>query len=341
MFAGMSQICRRFAVALVCLSAAAPVAALAQKAHQHQKTHVATTAEAYGGAPQVSEPQIEYVLPSADAWQLTKPEVTVGTPDVDAPRAPIAGGLDGEFTDKPLSPEDMAIINKALALDAAKLAGNGPRKSLHMPGYTKTGPRKLYVSATDQPDGSGNVSIKKPLPLEWDANVGADLGLAAAPKPAYGSDRLLGPTNDAAGSGAAWASLNVPHIATVDARVDPAADQGRVGTTFERSLPIGNKLAVKLRGSYSLTETLAQPQLPDETPASQIWGHEDVATLDILPTGTTLGAGVSSTSIDPITHNTLSAAQKIYGPLHVTTAVTDVGQTTESKSLSAGFKVNW
>jgi len=42
-----------------------------------------------------------------------------------------------------------------------------------------------------------------------------------------------------------------------------------------------------------------------------------------------------------VTHNTFSADQKLYGPLHVTTAVTDVGQTTSSKSISAGFKLNW
>lgn len=33
-----------------------------------------------------------------------------------------------------------------------------------------------------------------------------------------------------------------------------------------------------------------------------------------------------SASNDPVTHNTLSAEQKLYGPLQVTTAVTDFGQ---------------
>jgi hypothetical protein len=73
----------------------------------------------------------------------------------------------------------------------------------------------------------------------------------------------------------------------------------------------------------------------------QAWGNEKIAKFDILPTGTTLAAGLASTSTDPVTHNTLSADQKLYGPLHVTTAVTDVGQTTSSKSITAGFKLNW
>ncbi|MFY9880600.1 MAG: hypothetical protein WAK39_14545 [Pseudolabrys sp.] len=44
-----------------------------------------------------------------------------------------------------------------------------------------------------------------------------------------------------------------------------------------------------------------------------------------------------SASNDPVTHNTLSAEQKLYGPLQVTTAVTDFGQTSSSKSIS-GFQ---
>ena len=63
--------------------------------------------------------------------------------------------------------------------------------------------------------------------------------------------------------------------------------------------------------------------------------------FDILSTGTTLGAGITTASNDPVTHNTLSADQKLYGPLHVTTAVTDLGQPTASKSISARFKLNW
>ena len=61
----------------------------------------------------------------------------------------------------------------------------------------------------------------------------------------------------------------------------------------------------------------------------------------VLPTGTTLAAGLASTSLDPVTHNRLSAEQKLLGPFTITTALTDVGQTTANKSISAGFKLNW
>ena len=118
-------------------------------------------------------------------------------------------------------------------------------------------------------------------------------------------------------------------------------------------MPIGTNFSMTLQNSYSVTEAYGTPQPgPSDIPlmaappppapgAPQIWGNEKAAKFDILPTGTTFGAKLASSSTDPVTHNTLSAEQKLYGPLHMTTAVTDVGQPTASKSITAGFKVNW
>ena len=144
-----------------------------------------------------------------------------------------------------------------------------------------------------------------------------------------------------------------PISPSVDARVDPNNDQGKLGTTFKHSIPVGGKFSVTLQNSYSVTETFSPPatapsDLPlmaapaaDRPPTPQIWGSQKAVKFDILPTGTTLGAGVTTASNDPVTHNTFSADQKLYGPLHVTTAVTDFGQPTASKSITAGFKLNW
>jgi len=61
----------------------------------------------------------------------------------------------------------------------------------------------------------------------------------------------------------------------------------------------------------------------------------------VLPTGTTLAADVASSNIDPTVHRTLRADQKLYGPLHLTAAVTDVGQPITNKSVGAALKFNW
>ena len=157
-----------------------------------------------------------------------------------------------------------------------------------------------------------------------------------------------------ASSGAAWASVGVvPSFATVDARVDPTNDQGRVGTTLKHSMPVGSRFAVTVQNTYSVTETFSAtssapqdiPMMSVPTPTGvttpQVWGSEKAAKFDILSTGTSFGAKLANNSADPVTHNQFSAEQKIYGPLNVTTAVTDVGQTTASKSITARFKLNW
>jgi hypothetical protein len=139
----------------------------------------------------------------------------------------------------------------------------------------------------------------------------------------------------------------------MDARIDPTNEQGKFGTTLKQSIPFGGRFAVTLHDTYSVTETRGQSMAgPNDIPlmalraastplTPQVFGNERSVKFNILPTGTTLGAGQASASNDPVAHNTLSAEQKLYGPLQVTTAVTDFGQATSSKSISAGFKLHW
>ena len=259
--------------------------------------------------------------------------------DASAPADNAAAAADAEGNpqaDVPLTPEESAALGNALAVDAADLAGSRPVKPLRLPSLNDA--NKFDVSHSDRPDGSSTLTVKQPLASEWDAKVGADFSLAAAPDGAMPGKpfALKLARRD---SGAAWASVGVADIATVDARVDPDSDQSKLGTTFKRSIPVGGKFSVTLQDSYSMTETFGAP-----TPApanQQIWGSQKAVKLDVLATGTSLGAGVATASNDPVAHNMLSADQKLYGPLHLTTAVNDVGQSTVSKSVSAAFRLTW
>ena len=99
-------------------------------------------------------------------------------------------------------------------------------------------------------------------------------------------------------------------------------------------------------GSFGLA-LLAAPARPAAAPLGgavapeAIWSNQKEVKFDVLPTGTTLAAGIVSSNIDPVVHRTLRADQKLYGPLHLTTAVTDVGQPTANKSVGAALKFNW
>lgn len=240
-------------------------------------------------------------------------------------------------------------LGAALAYDPATPSPDAPAKALKYPSLSAPNPYDL--SDKTAADGSTTYSIKKTLPTAWSTSIGADLGTGAPAEPYYQPDRPIAPARN--NTGAAWASLGVSSLASVDARVDPTADQGRVAGTLHHSLPLGRDLSVTLQNSTGITQTLgSEPTAPAGLPvmalaqptntgATRAWDDQPSVKFDILPTGTTLSAGLARTTTDPVLHNSLSADQKLYGPLHVSTAVNDVGETTENKSITASFKLNW
>jgi len=246
-----------------------------------------------------------------------------------------------------LTPGESAILRNALIFDPAALE-TPLKKPLRLHGSPES--EGYNIKRTDKLDGSSTIVVKQPLQTEWENSAGADL-----PPSSTGAssafDRPLS-TRANSGGGSAWASVGVPNVGSVDARVDPSSEQGKLGTTLKQTIPFGGRFAVTLQGTLSVTETLGQPMAgpdmplmvlpPSTAPMSpQVFGNERAMKFNILPTGTTLGAGMTTASNDPVTHNTFSAEQKLYGPLQVTTAVTDFGQATSSKKVSAGFKLNW
>jgi hypothetical protein len=268
--------------------------------------------------------------------------------------APAPAGADAQPV-APLAPAESALLGRALQFDPADPSGgSATAKPLRARQWNKWNkPAPLAVSRNVKPDGSSTVAVKKPLAADigsagLDADVGADVNVAAPPATAFEPGRPLpgAATNDA-GSGAAWASVGLHNLASVDARVDPVNDQGRLAGTLKHSVPIGKTMSVTLQDSYSVTQPLsaapdaAAPPSTTAAAPTQTFGNERSVKLDVKPTGTSFSVALATASNDPVTHRTLSADQKLYGPLHVTTAVTDLGQPSENKSITAGFKIDW
>jgi hypothetical protein len=278
---------------------------------------------------------------------------------ITAPAASMPSNPADAQPSQPLTPDESAMLERALVFDPATLASKPAKHGLRLPRLSKPG--ELAVNRTDKPDGSGTVTVKRPMVADFehaelDASVGADVNMAAPPPPVYQPGKPLpGAVANDTGSAAAWASVGMPNLAAVDARVDPANDQGKIGGRLTHSIPVGKKFSVTLEDSYSMTESLnpitpassaaalAAPPPVTAPPqgATQVFDNSKSLKFNIAPTGTTFGAGVTTASNDPVTHKTLSADQKLFGPLHVTTAVTDIGQPTVNKSITAGFKLNW
>jgi len=251
----------------------------------------------------------------------------------------------------PLDAAESESLSRALVFDAAQFATNGPTAALRVPGLPQ--PHDLDVTSKDNSDGGGTVNLKQPLPGDWDAKFGADLNVSAPPAVTYQPDGQLPASQNMANStAAAWASVGLIDNATLDARLDAGNDHSQVATTLQQSVPFGSDYSLTLRERLALNENasavdpapaglpvMALPQAA--TAPERVWTNQPDVRFNILPTGTTLSAGVASSSTDPVLHNSLSADQQLYGPLHVTTSVTDIGQATVSKSVKAAFMLTW
>lgn len=248
---------------------------------------------------------------------------------------------------KPLTAEESAKLAAALQFDPTASASQSTRS---LKQYSLPQPAGVGVTRNAGEDGASTYTVKRDLPT-LNASVGADLGTGADPVPYYEPDRPISPADR--NTGAAWASVDVIDGASLNGRVDPSADQGRLATTLHHSVPIGSKLSLTLQNSGGITDSLGSSAtapaglpmmtLPQNTDAgaTQTWDDQPSVKVDVLSTGTSFSAGLARTSTDPVTHNNIAADQQVYGPLHVSTAISDVGETSESKSITAGLKFNW
>ena len=203
---------------------------------------------------------------------------------------------------------------------------------------------------TDNPDGSSKMSVGRKLPTEWDTKVGADFNLSApASNDLQRPDRpYQDPT--ARSSGTAWANVTMPGPAVtwgwdktiVEGRVDPLHEQGKFGTRFSRSVPVGSSLSVTLEDGYAVTPALRNGTTPPPPGAApETWETDKTARLKVAPTDTTFSVGRKMNGVDQKWLNTFGAEQKVLGPLTVKGGVSETPTGAYDRSISAGFKTTW
>ena len=218
-----------------------------------------------------------------------------------------------------------------------------------------------FGSRTDKPDGSAALTIGRRLPTAWETRVGTDVSLAA-PSGTATSDQLLRSGAPHRSSGAIWGSLAMPGVrplgfdkTSVDARLDAGKDEGKVGATLSRSLPINEDLSVTLQNSYSVSQSLATGATTPPTTSSAVntnpatanamtaptWAVDESVRLNVGPSGTTFSAGATSSTADTQWRSKLSVEQTLAGAIKLTTSVEDAGTAASRKSITAGFKRVW
>ena len=157
----------------------------------------------------------------------------------------------------PLTPEESAALGNALQFDPATVADGKPVKPLRLPMLSDRGSirRQPQRQAGRLQHAGGQAAAGERMGRQrrrrpQSRSAPADGTVPSKPLPVTAADQ---------GSGAAWASVGVPNLASLDARVDPTNDQGKLGTTFKHSIPVGGKFSVTLQDSYSMTDNSSSP----------------------------------------------------------------------------------
>ena len=244
--------------------------------------------------------------------------------------------------------EDADVANldidwSLLDVDASTLMMTHPLK-LHATSRAASSDEMTW-SSQEKANGSA-VSVKQPISPFWDARVGADMTVVRQPSTLSEllAEKAANGGNEPQSSGTAWASATAPGVGsiwdktTVEARVDPSQDQGKLGTSLSKSLTLGEQYSLTLQNGYNMTQGLAP--IPGSA-GRAIYETEQSAKLGITDTGTSFSAGQTLSTVDDRWLRKIGAEQKIVGGFNISGSIAETPLGIPNKSVSAGFKRSW
>jgi hypothetical protein len=111
-------------------------------------------------------------------------------------------------------------------------------------------------------NGSSAVTVKQSVSSFWDTRVGADMTVAKEPTTMSEllAEKAANGGNLPQSSGSAWAAATAPGAGgvwdktAVEARVDPGADQSKLGASLLKSVPLSSDTSLTLQNGYSVNQ---------------------------------------------------------------------------------------
>ena len=215
--------------------------------------------------------------------------------------------------------KDLELDWSQLNVDASTLPPGRRRRC----GFRKRRRSDMSWSSKDKPNGSAEVSVKQPLSPFWDARIGADMTVVNQPPTLTSADLLRQKfSNDgqpSQSSGTAWAAITAPGVGSIwdktaiEARVDPAQEQSKLGTCLSKSLPLGEQYSLTLQNGYNVIQQGIVPVPGIAAHPVRNYQTEQSAKLSIADTGTSLIAGQSLSSTEDKWLRKIGAEQKLFG----------------------------
>lgn len=191
-------------------------------------------------------------------------------------------------------------------------------------------------SSKDKPNGSAALSVKQPLSPFWDARIGADMTVARQPGTLTASEllseKLANGGSEPQSSGTAWAAITAPGVGSIwdktaiEARVDPAQEQSKLGTSLSKSLPLSEQYSLTLQNGYDVIQQGIVPVPGIVARPARNYQTEQSAKLNIADTGTSFIAGQTLSSTDDKWLRKIGAEQKLFDGVTISGSVGETAQ---------------
>jgi hypothetical protein len=204
-------------------------------------------------------------------------------------------------------------------------------------------------SSSDKPNGGAAVTVKQAVSPFWDTRVGADMTVVREPTTMSEllSERLANGGNAPQSSGTAWAAATAPGVGpiwdktAIEARIDAAQDQSKLGTSLSKSLPLSEQYSLTLQNGYNLIQQGGVPVPGIGAHPSRDFQTEQSARLSVTGTGTSFIAGQTLSSTDDKWLRKIGAEQKLFDGVSITGSIAETPLGFANKSVTAGFKRSW
>jgi hypothetical protein len=267
----------------------------------------------------------------------------------DDPQAPAAETDAPDANDPDMKDIDVSKLDwTQLNVDASSLRDGPAPKAARSADRNANGDAMSW-SANNKGSGASAVSVKQSVSPIWDARVGADMTVTS--QPTTMSELLAEKTanggNLPQSGGTAWASIIAPGAGAiwdktaVEARVDPAQDQSKLGTTIVKSVPLSDQYSLTLQNGYNVTQQGIVPLSGVVAHPTHNYQTDQSAKLSIGDTGTSVIAGKTLSSNDDKWLRKVGAEQKVFDGVSISGSIGETAEGATSKSISAGFKHSW
>ncbi|OAF05059.1 hypothetical protein AYJ54_21615 [Bradyrhizobium centrolobii] len=207
----------------------------------------------------------------------------------------------------------------------------------------------LNWSSNLNANGSSAVTVKQSVSSFWDTRIGADMTVAREPTTMSEllAQKVANGGSLPQSSGSAWAAATAPGAGSiwdktaVEARVDPGAEQSKIGASLTKSVPLSDDYSLTLQNGYSVNQqgTTALPGIAGHTIRN--YETDQSAKVTINDTGTSITAGQTLSTTDDKWLRKFGAEQKLFDNVTVSGSVGETSQGVMNKSLTAGFKKSW